>query len=397
MTTRVGLLTAFLMIALSACTGVRALPAAPVTSYEKAEIPGFSKIRIWGDSVPKDITDQLQLIRNQIAARSRAERKVPNGGRFDILVLSGGGTDGAFGAGVLNGWTANGGRPEFGLVTGISTGALIAPYAFLGAEYDIEIERFYTNTETDDLLDFTVLDAIRGKNLGVSDPSKLRVLVEKALTPRFLAAIAAEHAKGRRLWVGTTNLDAQRPVTWDIGAIASSGNPGARKLIGEILLASAAIPGAFPPVQIAVEADGKQYSEMHVDGGVTRQLFLYPADLNLSRQPEDRISPLRKGTIWVIRNTKLTPEYDATSPGVIQIASRSISTLLKAAGVADVQVVRAQAARDGWGLRLIAVPRSFRAEERELFDPVYMRALFETGYASVAQPGAWEIAVKTPK
>ncbi|MFK7944144.1 MAG: patatin-like phospholipase family protein [Paracoccaceae bacterium] len=381
---------------LSGCTGQRFLPSAPEDLYQSAQVPGYTGIRIWGDRSPEDIELQIRQIREQIAARAIKEGALPNGGRFDVLVLSGGGTDGAFGAGILNAWTDKGGRPEFGLVTGISTGALIAPYAFLGSQYDREVELSYTNIKTDDVLDLTILDALRGKSLGVSNPAKLRAIVERALTPKFIAEIAAEHAKGRRLWIGTTNLDSQRPVTWDIGAIASSGNPDARNLIRDVLVASASIPVAFPPVEFQVVHNGRAYSEMHADGGVSRQLFLYPSDLKLSEQADDNITGMRLGTIWVIRNSKLAPEFAEVAPELAAIARRSISTLLKAAGVADVEVIRAQAERDGWGLRLTSVPEDFRGVEDEPFDPVYMRALYDKGYALGNSGNAWDIAVQTP-
>ena len=392
-------IAAFLTVGLlAACTGQRLLPSPPEAIHEDARVPGYPEtIRVWGDQTPEDIADRIRLIREQVAARAEAEGKLPNDGRFDVLVLSGGGTDGAFGAGVLNAWTDNGGRPEFGLVTGISTGALIAPYAFVGPQYDAAIERAYTNIATEDVLDLTLLDALRGKSLGVSNPAKLRAIVENALTPRFIREIAAEHAKGRRLWIGTTNLDSQRPVTWDIGEIASSGNPDARRLIRDVLVASASIPVAFPPVQFQVVHDGRAYSEMHADGGVTRQLFLYPAELRLSEQAEDDITAMRLGTIWVIRNSKLAPAYGEVAPELSAIARRSISTLLKAAGVADVAVIEAQATRDGWGLRLTAVPESFDGIEEEPFDPVYMRALYDTGYALASEGTAWSVAVETPE
>lgn len=381
---------------IAGCAGQRLLPSPPEGIHTVAEVPGYKNIRVWGDRAPEDSSAQIQTIREQIAARAATEGKLPNGGRFDVLVLSGGGGDGAFGAGVLNAWSDHDERPEFGLVTGISTGALIAPYAFLGPRYDPEIERSYTNIDTDDVLDLTILDALRGKSLGVSNPEKMRAIVESALTSEFIDRIAEEHGKGRRLWIGTTNLDSQRPVTWDIGAIASSGNPGARNLIRDVLVASASIPVAFPPVQFQVVHDGRAYSEMHADGGVTRQLFLYPSDLKLSEQADDDITGMRLGTIWVIRNSKLAPEYGEVAPDLTTIARRSISTLLKAAGVADVEVIRAQAERDGWGLRLTSVPEDFRGVEEEPFDPVYMRALYDTGYRLASRGEAWDVAVETP-
>ncbi len=382
-------------VALTACTGVREIPAAPKPNYTRAEVPGYKGIRVWGDEALPNADATLREIRSQIAARSVAEGAVPNGGRFDVLVLSGGGSDGAYGAGLLNGWTERGDRPEFGLVTGISTGAIIAPFAFLGQDYDDELELFFTTTRTENLLTFTPVLAVFGYAQGLADTSRFLETINRALTNEMIARIAEEHAKGRRLWIGTTNLDAQRPVIWDIGRIAASGKPGAKRLIGQIILASAAIPGALPPVQFEVIIDGERFTEMHVDGGVTRQLFLYPSDVSLADQPEDNVTAMRLGTIYAIRNTKLDPAYLPTDAGILPIAARSISTLIKAAGVADVTVLTDQARRDGFGLKLTAVPENFEGVEEELFDPVYMRALYEIGHARAVNGLTWTEAVQT--
>ncbi len=377
------------MVALTACTGTRTLPAAPKIDYAKAVVPGFEGVRFWGDEALPQAPDAIREIREQIAARAAKEGSLPNGGRFDVLVLSGGGSDGAYGAGLLNGWTARGGRPEFGLVTGISTGAVIAPLAFLGEAYDKDLERFYTNTRTENLLEPTIFGALFGSALGLTDNEGLENTIQRTVTPEMVRRIAEEHLKGRRLWIGTTNLDAQRPVIWDIGRIAISNRLDARRLIGRIILASAAIPGALPPVQFEVGLNGQRFTEMHVDGGVTRQLFLYPTDVNLSEQEEDNLTGMRLGTIYAIRNTKLAPDYTPTDASVLQIAARSISTLIKAAGVADVIVLRDQARRDGFGLQLTAVPEEFVGVETELFDPEYMRKLYDVGYTRALNDAVW--------
>ena len=391
------LLVLALPLALFACTGVRDHPAPAKTNYADAEVPGYSGIRFWGDREPPGIDAELARIQSQITARVRAERALPNDGVIDILVLSGGGSDGAYGAGLLNGWTARGDRPEFALVTGISTGALIAPYAFLGADYDDELERFYTNTQTEDLLEFTIFRALLGKTLGLSDTGRLAATLDAAIDDEMVLRLAAEHAKGRRLWVGTTNLDAQRPVIWDIGEIASGGRADARRLIRDVLLASAAIPGAFPPQQITVELDGQTFTEMHVDGGVTRQLFLYPVQLDLARETRRNGQNMRQGTIHVVRNTKLDPDFKSTRASIVEIAARSISTLIKAAGVADVLIIESQALKDGFGLKTTSVPADFSVPERELFDPVYMRALYDAGYRRAFEQDPWTVVVPAPE
>ncbi len=378
------------VVVLAGCTGQRLLPAAEVPPVHAPLIPGYQDIRAWGDVAPPNADAQLAKIREQIRARARNEGQLPNGGKYDVLVLSGGGSDGAYGAGLLNGWTARGERPEFQLVTGISTGALIAPFAFLGPDYDDELERFYTTTRTQDVVELSILRALFGWALGLTDVTLLQVTLDNVLTDEMINRIAEEHAKGRRLWIGTTNLDAQRPVIWDIGAIASSDRPNKRELIRDVLLASSAIPGAFPPVQFTVDIAGKRYSEMHVDGGVTRQLFVYPRQMRLDQELAQSRTGMDLGTIYVIRNTKLDPDYNPVSANVLRITERSISTLIKAAGVADVQVIEDQANRDGWALKITAVPGSFSEVENELFDPVYMRALYEVGFERALTGDPWE-------
>ena len=220
---------------LSGCVGDRAFQAVPEELVLDAEIPGHGTIRSWGDKAPADSTDQIATFKRQIAQRIAKEGKRPNGGRIDILLLSGGGSDGAFGAGLLAGWSKRGDRPEFALVTGISTGALIAPFAFLGPDYDEDLEKFYTDTKTDDVLIPRIWGALTGDLLGFADTTLLSATLERTVTPEFVELIAAEHNKGRRLLVGTTNLDAQRPVVWNIGEIAASDVPGKHRLITEYL------------------------------------------------------------------------------------------------------------------------------------------------------------------
>jgi hypothetical protein len=384
------LLLLIVAIAVTGCTGQRSLPGVDAPTPQPPDIPGFVDIRVWGDVAPPHADEKLATLRHEIEARAKREGELPNGGKYDVLVLSGGGSDGAYGAGLLKGWSERGDRPEFQLVTGISTGALIAPFAFLGSDYDDELERFYTTTRTQDVLELTLLRAIFGRALGLTDVTLLQVTVDNVLTEEMVEHIAEEHAKGRRLWVGTTNLDAQRPIIWDIGAIASSDQPDKRELIRDVLLASSAIPGVFPPVEFAIDIDGSRFSEMHVDGGVTRQLFVYPRQWRLDQELADRISEIELGTIYVVRNTRLDPENIPVRASILSITQRSVSTLIKSAGIADIQVIEDQASRDGWALKVTAVPASFRGVETEPFDPVYMRALFDVGHERALGGDLWE-------
>lgn len=389
-------------ILLSACGGAnRFLPAAPEESYERAVVPGFDPaIRYFADATPPDLPERLREIqagiRRQIAANGGVP---PNDGRADVLALSGGGSDGAFGAGLINGWSDQGSRPTFLLITGISTGALMAPLVFLGQKYDAELERLYTNLETSDVVDFGPLRGLFGDALGLTDVSKLEARIASIITPELVQEIAAEHGNGRRLWIGTTNLDAQRPVVWDLGTIAVSEAPmpARQALIVDVLMASASIPGVFPPKQMVVEIDGKQFTEMHVDGGVTRQIFFLPARLNVQREAGAQPGLVRPGTIYALRNTKLAADYDRTRPRLFNIAGRSVSTLIKAAGVADVLVIEAQARDNGFGVAITSVPEDFEETEAEFFDPVYMRALYDVGYALGFGNTAWDQTVPEPE
>ena len=216
------------------------------------------------------------------------------------LSISGGGANGAFGVGLLNGWSESGARPEFFIVTGISTGALIAPYAFLGSDYDDELVGLYTTLTTKDLIKKrSLISGITSDALYDTQP--MRELLKKFVDDKMIARIAEEHSKGRRLVIGTTNLDAERPVIWNIGAIAAVGTEDSAQLIRDVMLASASIPGMFPPVRITVRVGDQEYDELHVDGGVSSQVFLYPAQINL-RDAADLVGVSQDQSVYVIRN-----------------------------------------------------------------------------------------------
>ena len=384
-------------VVVSGCTGVRPLPALSGSKLQLATIRGMDddlEIRFWGDVAPPSTQEELGEIRRQFAARIRAEGELPNDGAYDVLALSGGGSDGAYGAGLLDGWSERSDRPEFSLVTGISVGALLAPFAFLGPDYDDDLEVLFTETRMEDVVQVILFRALFGWALGLTDITPLQLTLDRILTPAMVARIAEEHGKGRRLWIGTTYLDAQRPVIWDIGTIAASDYADKRELIKKILLASAAVPGAFPPVLFPIEAGGEQFSEMHVDGAITRSLFIYPRNLDVREEVNGDPSGMRIGTIYLVRNTKLEPDFQPVAPSLLRIAERSIWTLIKSAGIADVTAIEDQARRDGWVLKRTSVPLEFDVVEATFFDPEYMRALYELGYERALKGIAWETLVE---
>ena len=378
------ILSALLM---SGCaTGHKRNPL-PEAYGDMAQIPFIPNARFWGDTVPSGIQEKLAEMKEEIRETEPEAKYKP----IDYLAISGGGANGAFGAGLLAGWTAAGNRPEFRIVTGISTGALIAPFAFLGKEYDAKLEKFYTTTSTKDILEKRALLSLLTAD-SAADTTPLRKLLAKIIDVKMLEAIIAEHDKGRRLYVGTTNLDAQRPVIWNIGIIAKSGAPNALQLVRDIMVASASIPGAFTPIYIEVEADGHRYDEIHVDGGTSSQVFLYPASLDM-RWVRRQIGLKGKSRIYVIRNSRIEPDWKTVSSKIVPILGNTISTLIRTQGIGDLYRIYLGALRDGMEYSVAFIPPDFKEEPKEAFDPEYMGKLFDLGYQMAQNGYPWE---KTP-
>ena len=352
-----------------------------------AEIPGMSeRVRFWGDEPPHYERAWLGRSREELEARYSGVM----GREHNYLAISGGGPQGAFGAGLLVGWTEAGTRPEFTMVTGISTGALSAPFAFLGPAYDAQLKEIYTRYSTDDLLKKrNILTAITGDSAVSTKP--LRALVAKYFNKQVIDALAAEFRKGRQLFIGTTDLDADRPVIWNITRIAASGDPKAAELIHKVLIASAAIPVVFPPVIIEVEADGKRFDEMHADGGTSTQIFLYPVGLDWDLVSE-KLEVKGEPHVYLIRNARLEPVRKAMRQRVFPIADRSITSLIRTQGIGDMYRVYLAAERDGIDYHLAYVPDDFDEKAKEMFDPEYMRKLFDVGYRMAKAGFPWKKA-----
>jgi len=374
---RRGLPLLVLLMMLAGCGSILRQEAPPAALAEEVPVLGIGNARFWLDASPEPLLRESQLM----TERERAALPAGAGGRLppaNFLALSGGGDNGAFGAGVMVGWTAAGTRPVFQVVTGISAGALIAPFAFLGPAYDDQLRSVFTGLAPRDVLVLPRLFSA-GVSLAfgeaLADTSPLSAVIARYATEEMLAAIAAEYAKGRLLMIGTTNLDLQRPVFWNIGAIAASGHPDALKLFRDILLASASIPGAFPPVLVDVTFAGRSYQEMHVDGGAATQVFLYPPSLNVGQ----RATP-RQRTAWVIRNGRVDVEGSSTTRGIFSIARRSAQTLLHFSGLSDINRIYLTTQRDGVGFRVAYIGAEFHADRAEPFDQGYMQALFDYGY-----------------
>jgi len=372
-----------LVVMLGGCANIIRLDAPPPAATIDLPVLGIPNARFWPDGPPEPLQQEVA----QLLQRQRAGTTGPLPPAH-FLALSGGGDNGAYGAGLLTGWTATGSRPAFNVVTGISAGALIAPFAFLGPDYDPQLRQVFAEVGSRDLLLMRSLPLAVLFDLALADTSPLYRLIERHADEHMLAAIAREYQRGRLLMIGTTNLDLQRPVVWNIGAIAASGHPQALMLFRRILLASASVPGAFPPVLLDVEYDGRPRQELHVDGGAATQVFFYPPALELRGMPFARANA-RQRTIWVVRNGRMDVEAENVNRGLFSIASRSIATLLHFSGVGDINRIFLTAQRDGIDFRLSYIGSNFRAQRGGAFDQAFMRALFDYGEAKGRSGAAW--------
>lgn len=375
--TRAGIVAALAATLAGCASGIlrEGIPTAKLANEAVvSELPG---VRYWGDEVPADF---LGALRQRLPNMPRlAQGASTQKGRpiVEILALSGGGGDGAFGAGLLSGWTEEGSRPEFEVVTGISAGAIIAPFAFLGPRHDDSLREIWTQYQTSELIHAQILPGLLG-GASLADTGPLSELIAKYVDRKLLREIASEYKKGRILLIGTTNLDAQRPVVWNMGEIAASNHPDSLELFRKVIMASAAIPGAFPPVEIPVVAAGKKFDELHVDGGTTREVFVSPVNVPFSTYDAlYSAPPIRR--LYIIKNGKITPEQQIVPPKTLSIVARSITTLIKNQNLGELYRIYRMAQDSGASFNFIAVPPSFDGKSKEFFDPVYQSALFEEG------------------
>jgi predicted acylesterase/phospholipase RssA len=326
---------------------------------------------------PEGLPASVRLAGDDPAAFRAFLDRAAMASREPWLALSGGGENGAFAAGLLKGWTRAGNRPDFGVVTGVSTGALIAPFAFIGAPGDEALEKAYTETSAADVFEFG------GGQESLTDTWPLKRGIERSVTPALLEAVAAEHRKGRRLLVVTTELDSLRPTLWDMGAIAQAGGPAGLKLFREVLLASAAIPGIFPPVMIdSVGPGAKRFQEMHADGGATAPFFVAPGRSLL--EPIAGTAPadgdrLPAPAVYVVVNTSQAPDFQVAQRSMLSILGRSLSAMIKAQTTGAIAVTRAFAARTGLPLHVATIDQRFGQTSQAPFEQGYMRALFAHG------------------
>jgi predicted acylesterase/phospholipase RssA len=346
-----------------------------------------------GDLIDKDSPaesiDPLEAESLAIAAKkiveSRTPKKLPEK-KFNFLVLSGGGSYGAYAAGVIVGMTDTGTRPEFDVVTGVSTGALIAAAAFLGPEMDGELRRRYTTITNDDL--FQRRRSLRGLFAeSIVDNSGFRQLLQEFVTPQYLRRVAEEHAKGRRLYVGSTNLDTRRFIVWDMGAIATRGDAD---LFVNVIMASSAIPAFFPSVRFPIEVDGQIYEELHVDGGVSRAMFFRPPAVDPALREDFGPESLFDSNLYILVSGKLYEDPDGVRPRTLQVALASTASLLYSQARGDLFRLFTYAMLTGMNYHVAAIPPDLEISKQSTeFDPVAMTQLFCAGYNAVKEKRAF--------
>ena len=371
----------FLVILISGCAQKR--PPAPK--------PGTPVVLPWGavDTVsqrPVGVDGDLDAS----IGRGLQAHKDRNDSAYRVLVLSGGGSRGAYGAGTLSGWSRSGRRPPFDVVTGISTGALIATYAFLGPRYDEGLQA-YVDVDADDI--YTSRSRLYAMlyDDALFDTAPLRRIVERQITPEILDAVAREYERGRRLFVGTTNLDAERFTVWDMGAIAASKRPDRLERYRDVLMASAAMPILFPPVYFDTD---RGFCEMHVDGGMTRTLFYYDYTDRLTRQADEKGIVIKNKAVYVLLNGKLfSPDryIAAVEPGVGSISAMTLSTLIDENYLSSLYRIEVAASLHDAAFYRTAVPEDYNLTGNSfIFDRKEMRALYDLGFTQGKSGSAWE-------
>lgn len=367
----------------AACGNSTRKSAIPDAQLQSASISGMEDIR-YVPSTKAGVKSYLQEIKTAVAKRPQDPSRQTN-----LLALSGGGDNGAFGAGLLVGWTQRGDRPMFDQVTGISTGALIAPFAFLGSDYDQSLQMLFTQVSPDDIY------RERGKlgvlfNDALADASPLKSLIDKTVDTVMLKRIADEYQKrGRLLLIGTTNIDSGSLVLWNMGRIAAIGTPDSAALFRNVMLASAAVPGAFPPVLFDAEVDGREYHELHVDGGLAAQVYLYPSAVSKAAIQSGVIKS-RKREAYIIRNARLSIGWEETERNGLGVLNRSYKKIVQSQGLGNLYQIYEIARRDKVGFNLAYIGNDFEAAHPAEFDKAYMNALFQYGYEKSLKGYPWQ-------
>lgn len=364
-------------IALLAGCAASSRREAPLLAYRDAAPVGFARDVMYVDDARQESAGGATRLLWQA-------RQVATGRPANVLALSGGGGGVAFGAGALVGWTRTGTRPEFQIVTGVSAGALLAPLAFLGPAWDPIITQAFSGVSTQGLLQARWLHALFGASVYRGQP--LIDLVNRFVSDELLRAVAAESMRGRLLLVATTDLDHERTVIWDMGRIAAEGGDRGRRLFRDVLVASASIPGVFPPVLIRVQEGGVEFDEMHVDGGTTVPLFIAPTVTAIT--PEE-MRGLAGATVYLIVNGQLGGAAVTTPVRTVSILRRGVNVALESSSRAAVEVALSLSNQAGMTLRVSQIPDDYPFTGSLDTRSANVAALFNFGVRCGTQNRLW--------
>jgi len=362
-----------------ACSTAPRRPA-PIYEHDDPAPVGFSNaVRI--------VTLDQRSFEERSAEVLRRVQGASGGRPINVLALSGGGAGAAFGAGALVGWTQAGTRPEFQLVTGVSAGALTAPFAFLGPDWDAQLTKSFSGRESEHLLRFHWPGLFFGSSLFRGKP--LSDLVNEYATEDMMRAIASEAGKGRMLLVATTDLDNERTVIWDMGLIAMTGGDRALKLFRQVLIASASVPGIFPPVMIPVETSGTIAEEMHVDGSTTASVFIAP---EIASVLPTELHAFRGTNIYVLANGQYGASTVTTPLRTAAIVKRGLEASLHNSTRAAVLAALALAQQNGMSFQVTAIPDDYTYNGVFDLKPERMRALFNFAMGCAKNGALWTSA-----
>ncbi|WP_087019860.1 patatin-like phospholipase family protein [Thaumasiovibrio subtropicus] len=366
-------------VLLSGCTVTS--PRNPHENSEAYAPLAVEGLRYWDNGNLRDADRQ----RVKAIEASLIDRGLTKGiNKMTHLALSGGGVNGAFSAGILNGWTERGDRPEFDVVTGISTGAIVSVFAYLGSEYDEQLKNYYTSTPLEEM--FKANGVFRlFSHRALLNTGGFESQVRDAITKDLMTKLAVERDSGRLLLIGTTNLDNETLAIWDVGKIAQVGTPEAQALIQDLIIASSSIPGAFPAKKISVSDGERVYDELHVDGGLARQVVFAPQWYR-----SEHSSYAVDSQVYIVRNGYLLPRYRVIEDRLTTITERSMATIIRNQGVGDVEHIYHFAVHHDFDFNLAHIGLDFDTEEDNIYTQSYMWQLYEYGYDKVLNNTLWE-------
>ncbi|QYJ89751.1 patatin-like phospholipase family protein [Shewanella halotolerans] len=383
-------ITVFLAIFLAACSSTHTLETRvtkenyrAVTLAADIQQQTDEPFRVWADETSDFLYD----------AKDGSTPLKVKGDRLNILALSGGGANGAFGAGIINGLYDSQQLQEYTIITGISAGSLIAPFVFVGGDEIPRLKEVMLGINDKmilgkhNLLNTLIKDAF-------TNGEQMFEFIEQVYTPEMIEQIALQHKAGRRLFIGTTHFDSEELVVWNLGRIAESHLPNKVHLIHQILAASSSIPGVFPPQFIAVDHDNQRLEELHVDGGLTVQMFFEVVNIDYHKVNQ-ALGLSSAPQVHVIRNGMLKVPYSATEDKGVQLLRRSIASMTIQQAKGDLYRMLYFSEMTGLDLRFAYVDDEFDAPKatKDMFDLEYMKALYQYGYDKVNSDELWSTEV----